>query len=318
DVTTVADRAAGEALIEEGKLDALVLPADSGGLTIIVDEHLDPTLQMLFNGIAGQQALAAQIINLGGDPGTVTSAVAEAHAEVTALNPPPERDVTQIVAGVLVGILMFMAIMICGQMVAVGVVEEKTSRVVELLLSTVKPTQLLAGKTLGIGVVGLVQVALTVAAAAAAASVTGMLDDTGLRLGSTVVWALIWFMVGFATFALILAALAALVSRQEEVGSVIMPVTMFMILPYILGVNVLPVDPTNALATNLSYVPGIAPFLMPLRDALDVVELWEQLLALGISLAAIPVLIWIGARIYSNAVLRTGARIKLKEAFTAG
>ncbi|QAY69043.1 ABC transporter permease [Xylanimonas protaetiae] len=316
DVSTVSDADIETALRDDG-FDAVVEAGGDGALTVHVVASLDSQLQPVLTGIAQQQALAAQVTALGGDPAQVATALAGAHADVVALDPPEERDLTQVFAGYFVGILMYMALIIGGQLVAQGVVEEKTSRVVELLLSTVKPSQLMAGKVLGIGLLGLGQVALTVAAAAVAATATGLLDTSTLRLGPTVAWALVWFLVGFATFALVLAALAALVSRQEEVGSVITPAIMFMVLPYVLGVSVLPWDPHNQLATTLSFVPGFAPFLMPMRQALGVAPQWELLVALALSLAVIPVLVWLAGKIYSNAVLRTGARIKLRDALRA-
>ena len=112
-----------------------------------------------------------------------------------------------------------MALMTAGQLVAQGVVEEKSSRVVELLLATLRPWQLMAGKVLGIGLMGLLQMVLVVGAGVG----TGVGPRTwwtpaSVDLGSTAVWALVWFVIGFATYALVLAALASLVSRQEDVG----------------------------------------------------------------------------------------------------
>ncbi|MCL1899295.1 MAG: ABC transporter permease [Promicromonosporaceae bacterium] len=313
-VTVVADRSAGEAQLSSGDIEALIIPGSDGNLTAVVESTLDSTLQPALHGLAQQLALSDQVTSLGGDPTTVAAAVASANVTVDALNPPVERDIGQMVVGMLIGILLFVSINICGQMVAGGVVEEKTSRVVELLLSTVKPSQLMSGKVLGIGAIGLLQVILVGGAAAITATATGVLSGMGLNLGISLLWGLIWFIIGFATFATVLAALGALVSRQEEVGSATMPAIMLMIVPYIIGINVLPNDPTSPLATTLSYVPGMAPFLMPIREALGVASLPEQLLALAISIATIPVLVWFAGRIYGNAVLRTGARIKLADA----
>ncbi|GAB2456201.1 ABC transporter permease [Xylanimonas ulmi] len=316
-VTTVTDRAAGERQVRDGDLDALIVPADGGSLTTVVDRELNARLAPVLDGLARQQALTAQITALGGDPTTVAAAVGQAGVQVDALDPPVERDLTQVIAGYLVGIVMFMALMMCSQLVAQGVVEEKTSRVVELLLATVRPSHLMAGKVAGIGLVGLIQVAVTVGAAAIASSATGLLDTSGLRVGPTLVWALVWFLVGFVTYAFVLAALAALVSRQEEVSSVITPVTMLMLLPYIYGISVLPWDPANALARTLSFIPLLSPFLMPMRLALGTAPLWEPFVALALALAVVPLLIWLSGRIYANAVLRTGARVRLKDALRA-
>ncbi len=311
-VTTVAPGDV-DRLLRDDDYDAVVEPAPHG-LTVHVLTTLDPTLQPLLHGIAQQQVLTTQVDALGGDPAQVSAALAQAGATVEALDPPTERDATQIIAGVVVGIVIYVALMIASQLVAQGVVEEKTSRVVELLLSTVRPGQLMAGKVVGIGLVGLAQVVVTVGAAAIAASRTGLLDTSGIRVGPTLGWALAWFLVGYTTYAIVLAGLASLVSRQEEVGSVITPALMFMILPYVFGVSVLPADPTNQLATTLSLIPGFSPFLMPIREGMGTTAAWEPWLALGLSLAVLPVLVWLAGTVYGNAVLRTGARIKLKDA----
>jgi ABC-2 type transport system permease protein len=194
------------------------------------------------------------------------------------------------------------------------VVEEKSSRVVELLLSTLRPWQLMAGKVLGIGFVGLTQVAATLAAGVATAIATGLVNSTTLDVGSTAAWALVWFIVGFASYALVLAGLGSLVSRQEDVASVIGPVTALMVIPYIIGITIAPWEPHNPLVVWLSFVPFCSPLIMPIRIAVGGVETWAILLSLALTLAVIPVLIWFAGRVYSNAVLRSGSRVSLREA----
>ncbi|MNW56561.1 ABC-2 family transporter protein [compost metagenome] len=207
--------------------------------------------------------------------------------------------------------------MTCGQLVAQGVVEEKTSRVVELLLATIRPWQLMAGKVLGIGAIGLLQLVVVVGGGVGTAFALGLVDASSVNLGATAAWVLVWFVIGFVMYSLALAALAALVSRQEDVGSVITPVLMLMMIPYIIGISIGPWDPENPLVVWLSYIPFCSPLLMPIRIALGTVETWEILLAVGLSLALVPVLVWLAGKIYSNAVLRTGGRIKLKDALRA-
>lgn len=309
----VADDAAGEAQVQDGDLDALVTgPADSP--TVVVDTELSPGLTAVFTTLAQQTALSGAVADLGGDPAQVAGDIATAEPTVRTIGEPSEFDPTRYVTGLVTGILLFMAIMISGQLIAQGVVEEKTSRVVELLLSTVRPWQLMAGKVLGIGLVGLGQVALVVLAGVGTALGLGLVDTSTIDLGTAAVWALVWFVVGFVSYALLMAGLGALVSRQEDVGAVTTPVTFLMIVPYIVGVSVAPWAPDNPLVVWLSYVPLCSPLLMPVRIALGSAETWEALLALGLSLAVIPVLVGLAAKIYSNAVLRTGARVKLKDA----
>jgi ABC-type Na+ efflux pump permease subunit len=113
---------------------------------------------------------------------------------------------------------------------------------------------------------------------------------------------------------IVFAALGALVSRQENVGGAIMPVLMVVIAGYVVGISVLPTDPGNALAEVLSIIPLFAPTLMPMRLAMGGVPVWEAGLSVALVVALIPVLIWFAGRIYRNAVLRTGAKVKLRDA----
>ncbi|WP_082573557.1 ABC transporter permease [Cellulomonas sp. Root137] len=310
----VASADAGEELLKDGTIDALVTSTDP--LTVVVHTKLPDMLAPVFASLAQQEALSSAVTDLGGDPGEVGREIAQATPDITALEPEPEQDGAQIVAGFVAGILLFISLMTAGQLVAQGVVEEKASRVVELLLATVRPWQLMAGKVLGIGVIGLIQVVLVVGAGSGTALALGLVDTSSINLGVTALWVVIWFVIGFTMYALALGALAALVSRQEDVGSVTAPVLTLMMIPYIIGVSIAPWDPTNPLVVWLSYVPFCSPLLMPMRIALGEVDAWEVALALGLSLAVIPVLVWLSGRIYSRAVLRSGGRIKLKDALT--
>jgi len=309
----VADDAAGEAQVRDGDL-AVLVTGTADDPTVVVDTELSPGLTAVFTTLAQQTALSDAVADLGGDPAQVAGDIATAEPTVRTIGEPSEFDPARYITGLVTGILLFMAIMISGQLIAQGVVEEKTSRVVELLLSTVRPWQLMAGKVLGIGLVGLGQVALVVVAGVGTALGLGLVDTSTIDLGTAAVWALVWFVVGFVSYALLMAGLGALVSRQEDVGAVTTPVTFLMVVPYIVGVSVAPWAPDNPLVVWLSYVPLCSPLLMPVRIALGSAETWEALLALGLSVAVVPVLVWLAAKIYSNAVLRTGARVRLKDA----
>lgn len=133
-------------------------------------------------------------------------------------------------------------------------VEEKTSRIVEILLTTVRPWQLMAGKVLGIGLVGLAQLAVVLVAGIA----TGSFTFPPALAGTAAVWAVVWFLLGFAVYALVFAALGALVSRQQEVGGVTAPAMMLIALPYTVGIFILPADPDNEFVALLSLIPLFA------------------------------------------------------------
>jgi ABC-2 type transport system permease protein len=306
------DRAAEQAVLDDEADVALTGSEDD--FTAVVRTELGPTQYAVLTVLRQQAALGAAVTELGGDPAQVAERLASATLEVRALDPAPERDGGQIAAGYVAGILLFLALQTTAQLVSQGVVEEKSTRVVELLLSTIRPWQLMAGKVLGIGVIGLLQVIAIAAAAGGTALALDLLDTSDLDLGATIAWALVWFVVGFVMYSLALAALASLVSRQEDVASVTAPVLVLMILPYVIGISIAPWDPTNAIVVVLSYVPFAAPLVMPMRIALGTVETWQVLASLALSLALVPALVWGAGRIYSNAVLRTGARVRLREA----
>jgi len=316
EVEQVADDAAAKKGVEDGTLDA-ALTGDPASFTVVVKKELDTTGTAVLTSLRQQAALASAVQKLGGDPAQVSQQLSSATLDVTALEPQPTRDGAQIVAGYVAGILLFITLQTCAQLVAQGVVEEKSSRVVELLLATVRPWQLMAGKVLGIGVVGLIQVAVVVLGGAGTAAVLGLVDASDIDLGATAAWSLVWFVVGFVMYSLALAALAALVSRQEDIGSVTAPVVMLMIVPYVIGISIAPWNPDSPIVQWLSYIPFCAPLVMPIRIALGTVETWQAVVSVLISLALVPALVWLAGRVYANAVLRTGARVKLRDALRA-
>jgi ABC-2 type transport system permease protein len=219
-----------------------------------------------------------------------------------------------VLLGIIVGILVYIAILMYGGTVAQGVVEEKSSRIVELLLTTIHPWQLMIGKVIGIGLVGLGQMVLTVGSGVLAGYLTDSYTFPSSIAGGAAAWAVTWFLLGYLVYALVFASLGALVSRQEDVGGVTAPAVMFIVLPYVAGIAILPSDPSNGLVAIMSLIPFFSPMLMPMRIALGVAPAWQVALSIGLTLALIVVLIWFAGRVYSNAVLRMGSRVKLRAA----
>lgn len=317
--TKTVDEKAGRAQVADGTLDALVVGDGSDGkLRVVVKKDLDGNLRNALTVLAGQIVLSREIAALpGGDPAAVQSAVADASVDVEPLEKPYPYQSAQLILGIIAGILIYMSLMLNGQMVAQGVVEEKSSRVVELLLATIRPWQLMAGKVLGIGFVGLVQMVVIGGVGIAAALGLDVLSISTSAAVGTVIWLVVWYLLGFIMYSLVFAALAALVSRQEDVGGVITPALMFVVVGYVIGISVLPSQPDNTLAEVLSVIPVFAPTLMPMRLAMGGVPVWEAILSVGLVLALIPALVWLAGRIYANAVMRSGARVKLRDALRA-
>ncbi|WP_179777872.1 ABC transporter permease [Amycolatopsis endophytica] len=316
DVRTVPDEAAGRAQVSDGGLDALLV-GDGSRVQVVVKQDLDDNLRTALNVLASQLALNQQITGLGGDPAQVNAAVASAGVDVQPIEPPYPYNSQQLVLGIIAGVLIYLSLMINGQSVAQGVVEEKTSRVVELLLATVRPWQLMTGKVLGIGAVGLMQMVLIGVVGIASGLATGVLTISVSAAAGTVVWLIVWYLLGFLMYSIVFAGLGALVSRQEDVGGAVTPALFFVIAGYVVGISVLPSDPGSSLVAVLSIIPVFAPTLMPMRLAMGGVAPWEAIVSVGLVVVLIPVLVWLSARIYRNAVLRTGAKVGFREALRA-
>lgn len=314
--TTVADKPAGEARVRDGELDALVV-GDPASFRVEVKKSLNDNLRNAFTVLSRQVALDTELAQHHVDPAVVSRAVDGATVRTHSLQPGSQYQTVRLVLGIVVSVLLYMSVLINGQAVAQGVIEEKSSRVVELLLSTVRPWQLMAGKVIGIAAVGLLQVVILGAVGLTAAVATGVLALPTAVATGTVLWGLVWYLLGFAVYALLFAAAGALVSRQEDAGSVQGPVMLLIIVPFVIGVSVLPANPDSGLASTLSVIPLFAPMLMPMRLALGVAAGWQVAVALVLTVLLIGALVWLCGRIYGNAILRTGARVKLRDALRA-
>jgi len=210
-----------------------------------------------------------------------------------------------------------MTILIFGQFVAMGIVEEKQNRVVEVVLSRIRPAQLLVGKVLGIGALGLAQVLAIAAAAVVALTFIDLPDVSVTGIGAEIIGSVIfWFLLGYTLYSFLYAALGATVSRQEDLqGAIILPV--FLILPGFFLAQVAGQFPDGTLAFVGSLVPFWSPMVMPVRMAAGGVPWWQVAMSVLLVVLTIVVLVRVGARVYTGAVLRTGARVKLREAWKA-
>ena len=312
--TKVTGEDAGRTQVADGSLDALVVGDTASTLRVVVDQRLDPRLENVMTVLARDLATVRQVQQLGGDPAAFQGAVAAAGVHVESLAPPKSYDDQHLLLGVIAGILIFMALQLNGAQIAQGVVEEKATRVVELLLSTVRPWELMVGKVLGIGALGLLQLALVAGSGLAAGLALGTLTLSVGAAAGTLAWVALWFVLGFFAYALAMGAAAALVSRQEDAQSVVLPVYAPLLVGYVLGVSVLPQDPENTLTRVLSLLPPFAPSLMPIRLAIGSVPIVDVVVSVGLMVVTIPLLARLAGRVYRNAVVRTGARVRLREA----
>ena len=305
DVSSVPDQAAGEAAVRDKAIDAaLAVPADlsTSGELIVLD---DPNGQI-------QAITSAAVIGLraGAQAGLLTPPT------VTSLEPPTAEHTTALIFANAGIILMFIGIFSYGTWVLTGVVEEKQSRVVEVVLTTVRPRDLLMGKVLGIGLLALVQLVIIVTAGLTAAQLSGRLTLPTTTV-SSVIQLLAWFILGFAFYSTAMGFLGSLASRVDEASNASMPVTMTATLSYLLSILLVTQEPNGVVATILTFFPPSAPMVVPLRTALGAIQPWEVALSIALMIVAIWVLFVVGGRVYSGAVLQTGGRMKLRDAWRA-
>ncbi|MQM26318.1 ABC transporter permease subunit [Glycomyces sp. NEAU-7082] len=215
--------------------------------------------------------------------------------------------------GLIISIIMFMMLMTPVQYIAMGVVEEKSSRIVEILLTSLKPWQLLGGKVIGLGVISLVNLIAMVAVGLGVSAATGMLSDLPPGTASAAVSTIGWWLMAFALFGTLAGGVGSLVSRQEESGSVLTPLIMSLTLSY-LGAIFLLNAPTSTFAEVLSIIPPFSGIAMPTRMAIAEVPAWQiGLSGVLLALAAAGALA-LGSQLYKRSVLYTGSRMKLTEA----
>lgn len=315
EIQSVPEASADEGLTE-GDLDAWIGGEIGNTELRYASAPGDGVLTQLVYGAMNSYALGLEISDLGGDPLEVMTSVGASMPELTFAedNDGVGTDFSKLIIAWVMIALLFMGIIMAGSLISMGVVEEKASRVVEILLATITPTQLFAGKVLGIGLVAFGQVLLYALAGAGAAAVSGLLENVSIPLGPQIIWLLVWFIIGFFMFVVLWGGISALASRQEDVGAVTTPMLFLLFIPFYTAMY-LPTNAPNSLASEItSMAPFMAPFVMPVRQVFVEIPAWQMAVALGVSLLTIVATVWLAARVYHRGVLHTGSRMKLRDA----
>jgi ABC-2 type transport system permease protein len=302
------DRTTAESALRSGDVDVVLVDQRDLVWKADVDQRLAAVVTWAVQAVEQQRAIEqlhltpAQVARL--QPAALGSSSLE---PVTA-----ERDARLELAMIGV-ILLMLAISFYGGFLVVGVVEEKSSRVVEVLLSRLRPTELLSGKIAGIGLVGLAQLSMVAAAALVALAMT---DDRGVptTTAATIGWIVFWFILGYGFYAVLYGTAGSLVSRQEETQGITFPVTGLLLVAYFAAMQAVRA-PDSVGALVASFVPPTAPMVMIVRVANGAVPWWQVALSAGLMVATIYVLVLFAGRVYWGAALRLGRRVKLMEAW---
>lgn len=227
----------------------------------------------------------------------------------------PAASGTARTASVIGLILLFVILSQYNAWTMLGVMEEKASRVVEVLLATVRPGRLLAGKVLGIGLLVFAQAGLVVAFALVLAAAVG----SDLLKGSTpetAVMALVWLVLGYAFYSWVYAALGSLAERQDQVQSLALLAAAPMVVGYVVALTAISNGTSSLFFDVLAYLPPTAPFAMPVLVGLGMAGWWQVTVSAAISLVCTVGVARLAAFIYRRAALRTGRRVRLREVFS--
>src|ERR1700722_1870771 len=306
--------------------------------SMLADKQLDGYLWITPASSANGRPSFAYTPRSAGDistKGTITSALRTvlmrerlAHegmvaSDVDSLMQPVEVNTTQ--AGknadtppsYVLFFLMYMVIMLYGMNVARSIIEEKSSRVFEVLLATIRPEEMMAGKMIGVGSVGLTQVAVWLATAVLLTS-TSILSAIG---GGTmhaslnamqIIFFVVYFLLGYMLYSSIAAALGAMVNSEQELQQLnmflVMPLAgcMFALAPVI-------TNPSGTVARVISLIPFCTPLIMYLRISLAMPPMWEIALSIVLMVATICAILWVASRIYRVGILMYGKKPNLPE-----
>ena len=310
-VTALDGSAAGRA-VADGDVDAaLVAPGE-----VVVHQDLPGVLQAVLEQADTAARGRVELAAAGLDPAAVSAALSVAPLQVQVQQPREPGATTRETIARVGTLLLYLQLVGYGLWVGLGVVEEKSSRVVEVLLAAVSARTLLAGKVLGIGLLGLLQLVVVAAVGLVAATASGAVE-LGADAISPIAVVLGWFVLGYGFYATAMAGMAARVSRQEDLQNVTAPFTLLLVVSFFASIYASG-SSGSAVTRVLAEVPPVSALVQPVRIAGGEAALWEVGLAVLLMVAAILGLVVVAARLYEGAVLRTGSRVGVREAWRAG
>ncbi|NNF62803.1 MAG: ABC transporter permease [Acidimicrobiia bacterium] len=297
-------------LLDEGELEAIV-PSIR---TLSLGDGAGAQLESVLVTALSQLVFAERSAELGiqGDVLAELFADPEIVVEYESSQADEDKDAANRGFAFMGTVLLFISIITYGQWIALGVIEEKTSRVVEVVLGTVPARQLMAGKILGIGALAFAQLLIVGATALIAASVGDTLTIPDAA-GTAIVAVVVWFVLGFTFYATAYAATGALVSRQEDAQNAAFPLTMVLVVSYAIATSALAGD--NVVARIASFLPPFAPTIMPIRMATGDAALWEIAASVTIMFASVVGMTRLAARIYTGGILGVGQRTRMRDAW---
>lgn len=309
EVERANDQAAAEQQVRDGEASAALILGDDGKWSLVGKDHVNPQI------IASvSQVLSAQVMGEVAQQAGVSPDELAAKSTVTTKllddedSPDEQRRGIAMFLAIVFGVLFLMSAMTYGMQIAQSVVEEKQSRIVEILVSLVPVRQVLSGKVLGNTLIAVAQTALLVIVAAVGVQFTP-LKPLMENLTLSVLWFIVFFIAGFLALACIWAAAGALCTRNEDLQHTSTPLMIIVMAAYIAGFSA-----QGAAKVVLSYVPIVSSVLMPVRIFEGSAAWWEVVLSLVITIVFAAFMVLLGERIYRRALLQTHGRLTFRQA----
>lgn len=307
DVERFDDRAAAEAALADDDVEAVL-----DGRQLIWDGEPDPVVGAAVVAARQQVAVAEFLAETGVDPAALERlAGAAAVEDVDIGGADHDADGVRIGIAFLTTIATFLLIVTYGQLVAASVVEEKATRVIEVLLARITARQLLAGKILGVGAAVAVQVVIVVAGLGAALAATESVTVPSEVWGALPVL-MACLVLGFLLYAVLFAGAGSLVSRQEDVQQTTLPLTVPIFAAYFYATSTLAGEGT-AVMQALAFVPFTSPVVLPAAYARGWVSTAGAVVSIGILAVTAVVMLRIAAGVYERSLLKTGSRVPLRQ-----
>lgn len=295
-------------LLEDGDLDVAY---DGRALTWAGIPDL--TLDTYVRGVVQQVALSERAVDLGLGPDELGTLFAPVEIEEVRLDGGGNQFVARAIVAGVAAFGTFILLSTWGSFMTLGVIEEKSSRVVEILLSHVRPATLLGGKLIGLGALAALQMS-TIVLASALTLLTWQDLDVPSGVWGAVPLMLVTFVFGFAFYATGFATVGSMVPRVEDAQSVQGVMSLPLVVGYVIAAASF-TSPGSTVVTVASFVPFTAPVIIPFRMALVDPPLWQPILSLVILAASTLVMLRIAGAIYRYSLLRTGSRVGWREAW---
>jgi len=293
-------------LVTSGRVDAALLTTDSG-YRIVGDRDIDPTLDATLTTAVQSAALK---LNAEAQSVDLNALQSGADVQTELLDPTADNADARSVLAFIMVLIFYMTALMFGMPIAQSVVQEKESRIIEILAAAVPIRALLWGKVIGNSILALLQVGIVVVSGLVALKITdvGQLSNVAV---SSLGWFVVFYLLGFLAMAGVWAIAGSLASRQEDLQSTTMPANLLLIAPYFISVLA-----SESVKTTFSMLPISSAMVMPARLAEGDVPAWQLAVAVAANLLAIVVTIRLAAAVYERTLMRTEKKLSLRDALT--